>query len=763
MKRAVLASLLVLGACFSKPGFRDRDAGTGDTGTQIDAPDVTPAGPPRLAAGHHHACAIDAMTRLWCWGDNTFGQLGSSALPASGRPLLAFPGPNEMLWTSVSAGDQHTCGIRNTTLYCWGNNDFMQSGGTNAPNTITFGGVAVRVIAGHKSTCAVDTMKHLWCWGLIDPNAGGLPTYTQIGPTQLENWANVSLGSTHACALTTTGTTACWGKNDNRQLGDTGADRGVDTATVLVGTFLQIAANERATCGITPNHELKCVGSNATGLLSNQFDGTMQGTPTAVTIGGTLSWSHIALGTDHACGLTATGVVCYGHSSTGAMGNGFTSHEPPAPVTMPGGMGAVTEIVAGDGFSCARDVAGIVACWGSNQYGENGDGTIASTTTPWRVDLQLSGSDAVQAVTAGDGHSCALIAAGAPTRVKCWGDNRLRQVDSTTTQFQPLPTQSATGVTSISAGESHTCGVTTGGDVQCWGSNVQKQLGYGGSNGTNTLVHGVNAYTQVAAGSTSSCAVTAATAIPGNELYCWGTTPGQGTLMMPTLLSAMSHAWTAIALGSGFGVGQVNANELGAFGDPCKFGQSSGTFPHDSPAQLSANLALPFTLAASQSQGEHVCALLTGSPDPFIRCWGSNLAHQITTGATGTCNINLTPPSPGGVRRWAVPGPGRISAANAHTCAIVDETPGTAGGNRVYCWGYNPGSLGFNPNNVGVPSKAATALVATQVATGPNHLCAIGRLSGDTQDQVYCWGQNRTGEVGNGSRFHDTPVLAMFQ
>jgi hypothetical protein len=221
--------------------------------------------------------------------------------------------------------------------------------------------------------------------------------------------------------------------------------------------------------------------------------------------------------------------------------------------------------------------------------------------------------------------------------------------------------------------------------------------------------------------------------------------------------------WTAIAIGSGFGVGKVNADELGAFGDPCKFGKSSGTFPHDNPAPLTANLALPFTLAAAQSQGEHVCALLTGTTEPFIRCWGSNLSHQITTGATTPpCNLNLSPPALGGVRKWAAPGPGRISAASGHTCAIVDETPAQVGGNRVYCWGYNPGTLGFDPFNVGMPSRAAVALVATQVATGPNHLCAIGRMPGDTQDQVYCWGQNRTGEVGNGSRFHDTPVLAMF-
>jgi alpha-tubulin suppressor-like RCC1 family protein len=760
MNRAVLASVLIFGACFSKPGFRDRDAGADDDGAHDVMPDggpIPPRAAPHIAAGHHHACAIDATTRLYCWGDNTFGQLGETTALQSGMPLVPFAAMPD-LWTSVSAGDQHTCGIRNNTLYCWGDNNHQQSGGANAPNVITLQAVAVRVIAGRQSTCAIDTMGRILCFGQIDPNLPELGQITQIGPTQLADWADISLGTTHACALSNLGKAACWGNNDNRQLGDTGPDRSVPAAAVLPISFVQISANERATCGVTATHELKCFGSNATGLLSDQLSGSDPGTATAVTIGTpAIAWTSIALGYDHACGIAGTSVYCYGVSSSGAMGNGFAGHAAPVQITMPAGFGAATEVVAGEGFSCARDAAAKVTCWGANRYGENGDGTIASTSTPYPVNLGLAPTDVVQSVTTGDSHSCALIrpASGATT-VKCWGDNRSRQVDGTTTQYFVGAATSQTALSSISAGEQHTCGVTsTGGNIVCWGNNAEKQLASPAGNGTSILDHGmlgIETFAQVSAGSTSTCAVT----LPGKDLYCWGTTPGFGAVMVPTMRNNAAHDWSEVAVGSGFGVGKVDTMEMGGFGDGCKFGQAAGsTFTHAFPATVSNALNGPYTIAVAQSQGEHVCVMLPG----LVRCWGSNASHQIDSDVTSSCLGPVEAEALTVGMQWAAPAAGVIGAAGAHTCAIVEEVAAQADARRLYCWGYNPGNLGFLESNGGFPRRAAS-LIVSQFATGPNHICAIGKLSaGQSQEQVYCWGLNRTGEVGNGSRFHETPVL----
>lgn len=759
MTRIALTSLLLLTACFSKPAFHDRDAGADGDGTLDGDPGSTPSAPPKIAAGQHHACAIDAATKLWCWGDNARGQLGSTALPATGQPVLAFPGALEANWSTVSAGAQHTCGIRNDTLYCWGSNDNDQSGGTTPPNVINLGAVATRVIAGARGTCAVDAAKHIACWGQLPPSATPLQTITQIGPTQLDDWRNVSLGTTHACALTSAGKVACWGKNDNRQLGDTAAERSFDRATVLAGTFLEIAANELATCGVTTKHELSCVGSNNGGLLADQYDSMLTGTATPVTVGSGITWSRIALGYDHACGITSTGVVCYGHSDLGAMGNGFDAHEAPAAVTLPSAMGPATEIVSGQSFSCARDLAGKVACWGMNQYGETGSGAIATTKTPVRVDLALGTTEEVIAISVGEGHSCALIspASGAGT-VKCWGDNRRKQVtNATAVAFVETPVVAQTGIKSISSGEHHTCGITETGDVTCWGRNLEHQLSGAANNPVVTVDHsvtGTDTFASVSAGSTSTCATTAAE----QDLYCWGTVlPGSGTGVTPTMMGSGTQEWNGVAIGSGFGISKLGANHLVGWGPGCSSNDTAASAPYSAPALIATGFTGTFVLAAAQSQGAHACAMIDEAGTVHLRCGGDNHGHQIDNGLQNSCNRARDIGAPAGVT-WGPPDVQRVAAANLHTCAVGTVTTGR----RLYCWGYDPGFLGFSAGTPGVPTLVSGTVRPSRVATGPYHVCMIGMPTGDVKEGVFCWGRNKTGEVGNGSRFHDTPVPVMF-
>lgn len=758
MNRLAFLCLLGSAACFSKPAYHDRDAGTGD-GAMPDAPDPMPSdAPPKIAAGQHHACAIDADSRLWCWGNSNRRQLGEYVGPPTGQPQRAFAGAMELGWTTVSAGFDHTCGIRNGTLYCWGNDDFDQAGGKNPPNLITLTSSAVRVIAGARGTCAIDTMKHIKCWGVIDPTTGKLPAITQIGPTQLEDWANVSLGTSHACAITTSGKVACWGHNDNRQLGNPnpGLVAHVDSAQALAGTFLDVAANEAVTCGITASHQLGCIGSSAGGLM-----GTYQGSDTELPIFITpnlqLSWSRISLGYNHACGITSSGVYCYGSfTDTGAVGDGFFGHGEPRKVALPSSLGAVSEVVSGQDFSCARDVTGHVACWGSNQYGETGDGKVATTTSPQKVALGLAVDDQVTAVSAGNGHTCALVVpmTGNAT-VKCWGDNRARQVDSTGALYRETPAVSQLSLKSISSGESHTCGVTTsGGNITCWGANGNGQLTMTG-NGTIPVPPPAGAtWVKVAAGSTTTCAIT-----DTSKLYCWGSLipTDTGDPLTPTLKSATGDLWTDVAIGSQFGVGIHNGGgTLGGFGDSCKYGLNAPngvTYLHNAPGTMIASVAAGTTFVAAQSQGDHACAMVPNGGFSDIICWGSNASFQLG-GGSGTTRCEPDPhlPVPPVQVRWAPAAQGRIAAANQHTCAVGHDGTTT----RLYCWGYDPGYLGFGGGmTVGLASGTLTAV--TQVATGPHHICVIGR-GAETQDQVYCWGKNRTGEVGNGARFHDTPV-----
>jgi alpha-tubulin suppressor-like RCC1 family protein len=225
----------------------------------------------------------------------------------------------------------------------------------------------------------------------------------------------------------------------------------------------------------------------------------------------------VALGDEHTCALTANGgVKCWGNNDNGQIGDGTTSNRL-TPTDVVGLIAGVTWITAGKGFSCAVTTTGHAKCWGTNGFGELGDGTTSGSSTP--VDVATSG---VLSLTTGDSHSCARHG---DSTVTCWGINTSGQLGAGTSSryVQPvrvsvLPVRAA----SIAAGGSHTCVLTTTGGVKCWGDNwLNGQMG----SGTNVLLSltpvdvvglaaGVRA---IAAGSNHTCAL-----MEIGTVKCWG-------------------------------------------------------------------------------------------------------------------------------------------------------------------------------------------------------------------------------------------------
>ena len=131
-------------------------------------------------------------------------------------------------------------------------------------------------------------------------------------------------------------------------------------------------------------------------------------------------------------------------------------------------------ITAGAHHSCAL-ASGAPWCWGDNRFGQLGATGIANSLVPVAVPMP-AGVTAFASISAGDYHTCAVTPAG---KVHCWGDNRYGQLGNGTTASSTTPVAVAPALTfrSFSAGETLSCGVTVEGRVYCVGNNLYGQLG----------------------------------------------------------------------------------------------------------------------------------------------------------------------------------------------------------------------------------------------------------------------------------------------
>jgi alpha-tubulin suppressor-like RCC1 family protein len=182
------------------------------------------------AAGASHICAVRANGTLWCWGDNTYDQLGDGT--TTGSPVPVQVSGHATDWAAVTVGGDHTCAVKTDhTLWCWGlNNDDQLGDGstTERPVPVQVSGHATdwaAVTAGGIHTCAVKTDHTLWCWGdNTYGQVGDGSTTTRTVPVQVSghatDWAAVTAGLFHTCAVKTDGTLWCWGWNPDGQLGD---------------------------------------------------------------------------------------------------------------------------------------------------------------------------------------------------------------------------------------------------------------------------------------------------------------------------------------------------------------------------------------------------------------------------------------------------------------------------------------------------------------------------------------------------------------
>lgn len=442
---------------------------------------------------------------------------------------------------------------------------------------------------------------------------------------------------------------------------------------------------------------------------------------------------HIAAGARHACALTQSGAVsCWGSNQYGQLGDDTlqTRYEP---VRVQGLSSGVQAISAGDAFSCALMDDGSVRCWGRNTWGQLGDGSTMQRRAPVVVQ-GLTGP--VQKLQAGGAHACALLA---DASVRCWGYNDYGQLGTGNFQHQSqaVAVSSGQNISDLSAGFFHNCMIRNSGAVSCWGVYNRSCNLTGCLFEANTLptnVAGLGSGVQrVRSGQFHNCAL-----LDGGAVRCWGdnyegqlgpigtNNPNPFTLFP---IEGLQSSVIDLGLGHRSSCARLSGGEARCWGDNT-FGQlGDGTneygYPPRAPLQLASVLQI-------EVGDRYACALNSQNQ---AWCWGSNATGQL---GDGVSNFRTEPALVPGLSAVA-----RLSVGDFHSCAITSS-------GSLRCWGANAhGQIG-DGSTIERPTPVTVGLLgggaALRVGAGSNHTCAVSSAGA-----AQCWGRNFRGQLGDGS------------
>lgn len=377
--------------------------------------------------------------------------------------------------------------------------------------------------------------------------------------------------------------------------------------------------------------------------------------------------------------------------------------------------GAFERVAVGGAHTCGVR-GGKVYCWGDNTHGQCGVDSGGSFR-PTPVEVVFSPSRTVFEVTAGERHTCAITSTGS---IFCWGDNGLGQLGNGGTTSSHLPVQVSTTFTAlqVGAGVDHTCAVLDLGGgpkkVYCWGDNTYGQLGgvpaTGSATPTVVFTDAADVIETLAVGAHHACAGTYF--IP-KKIVCWG---------------------------------RNDAGQLGiGSAEPFVNGVSEVTAISGTDDVL---------LAAG---GAHTCAQVYLGEEMRLYCWGANGHGQLGTGGTDSTGVPVQVPTVLGAQGGQI---SVLGAGRRNTCALIEHDLAT----EFLCWGsYERGQLAVDTVEDALePLLLAAPQGVESFALGGDHVCAIAWPG--SVALAYCWGANDLGQLGDQTRADaHAPVLVSGQ
>ncbi|HET8933136.1 MAG TPA: hypothetical protein VFN67_06855 [Polyangiales bacterium] len=611
----------------------------------------------------------------------------------------------------------------------------------------------VSLAAGALNTCAITAAGTLHCWG--DNASGQLAQGNNVNPSMTEirapkrvgsgtGWQKVSVGGAHVCGIRS-GHLYCWGNDVHKQVG--GATGLMERSPLEPRpdlTWTDVSLGEEHTCALAGT-ALYCWGNSADSQAGTPAYGTYVDAPKQ--IAGT--WNSVSAGAFHTCAIDNTNALtCWGDDS-GQLGGA-------QPIALPvDADGSWSSVKAGQTHTCA--IAGThTYCWGAGTKGALGNGMFANANTPVQVSSGLS----LESLAAGEDFSCALvddIVQSGASQIYCWGsneDSRLLTADVQVSLPQLVNKGGSTAWTAYAVGPHHMCGVDAG-LLYCWGSNADGAVGGAAPDSIPVGSARLIGNAPVPHSSTDHCTPNQCK----NGGVCMNTGSSytcncDGTgFTGPTCTTETNECLTSNICGQGTCLDLLGG---GGYGCACP----------DGLIDLDNTGTTCLSAAAISAGYNHTCALTTANT---LHCWGSNRYGQFGLGAVGTqyygyetsqsIRTPLRIKTVAGISANNASGWTNFGVGESHTCATI---PNTTGSENLYCWGNNAqGQLGRAIASA-TDTEAAPYLLDgthtwTALSVGYAHNCGI------SGGQLYCWGYNPYGQVGNGTQtspalFSLTPV-----
>jgi len=413
---------------------------------------LPPGSPIALASGGLTTCVLKTGGKVYCWGDNSYAQLGNgfgnyqigkgigNFWSDTAYPVLLDSSLMEGDITplsgaiAITVGNQHACALLyDGRVMCWGSNAHGQLGDGLIGGAPGQAGALFVVGLGGPGSIA----------GLTSPRAVQNPLRQTIFATA------ISAGATHTCALLNTKQIVCWGDNSYGQAGQPNL-QGVPQA-LAIPTLVSLNVPSMPYVD----------GTLATGVASGVFSTCIL----------TNRWGGLPM--------------CWGNDWMGALGRSET-FQTEVPAELPNFSvpqltdtdGGIVRIVSSPTAydSCVLSGLGRAFCWGDNTNGQLANGTSGNISAQ-----PIFSATGASVVAIGESNACAILSG----RLQCWGANFYGQLGFEDPEslysiiYGPTWVPIASGVVDVSIGTGFVCAILNYSSVECWGSNMHGALGRG--------------------------------------------------------------------------------------------------------------------------------------------------------------------------------------------------------------------------------------------------------------------------------------------